>query len=83
MMDEITYNAGIKAAATAVEYTWWYTGIYHIYRFCRMVLLPDRQNCGLRMRRECRELFPRHRLQGKPLVSDPGMHHSTCVTHVP
>ena len=23
--------------------------------------LPDTQNCGLRMRRECRELFPRHR----------------------
>ena len=27
--------------------------------------------------------FPRHRLQRKPLVSDPDMHHSTCVTHVP
>ena len=26
---------------------------------------------------------PRHRLQRKPLVSDPGMHHGTCVTHVP
>ena len=35
------------------------------------------------MRRECRERFPRHRLQRKPLVSDPGMHHDTCVTHVP
>ena len=35
------------------------------------------------MRRECRERFPRHRLQRKPLVSDPGMHHGTCVTHVP
>ena len=34
------------------------------------------------MRRECRERFPRHRLQRKPLVSDPGMHHGTCVTHV-
>ena len=33
------------------------------------------------MRRECRERFPRHRLQRKPLVSDPGMHHGTCVTH--
>ena len=31
--------------------------------------------------RECRERFPRHRLQRKPLVSDPGMHHGTCVTH--
>ena len=35
------------------------------------------------MRWECRERFPRHRLQRKPLVSDPGMHHDTCVTHVP
>ena len=38
--------------------------------------------CGLRMRRECRERFPRHRLQWKPPVSDPGMHRGTCVTHV-
>ena len=37
------------------------------------------------MRQECRERFPRHRdrLQRKPLVSDPGMNHGTCVTHVP
>ena len=28
-------------------------------------------------------VFPHHRLQRKPLVSDPGMHHGTCVTHVP
>ena len=48
-----------------------------------MGLLPDTQNCGLRMRREYRERFPRHRLQMKPLVSDPGMHHGTCVTQVP
>ena len=34
-------------------------------------------------RRECRERFPRHRLKRKPLVNDPGMHHGTCVTHVP
>ena len=27
--------------------------------------------------------FSHHRLQRKPLVSDPGMHHGTCVTHVP
>ena len=27
--------------------------------------------------------FPRHRLQRKSLVSDRGMHHGTCVTHVP
>ena len=35
------------------------------------------------MRRECREHFPRHRLQRKPQVSDPDMYHSTCVTPVP
>ena len=46
-------------------------------------LLPDTWNCGLRMRRECRERFPRHLLQRKPLINDPGMHHGTCVTHVP
>ena len=27
--------------------------------------------------------FPHHRLQRKPLVSDPVMHHGTCVMHVP
>ena len=48
-----------------------------------MGLLPDTQNCGLRMHQECRERFPRHRLQRKQIVSDPGMHHGTCVTHVP
>ena len=37
----------------------------------------------LRMRRECRERCPRHRLQRKPIVSNPGMHHGTCGTHVP
>ena len=48
-----------------------------------MGLLPDTYNYGLRMCRECWERFPRQRLQRKPLVSDPGMHHGTCVTHVP
>ena len=48
-----------------------------------MDLLPDTQHCGLRMRRECLVHFPCHRLQWKPLVNDPGMHHGTCITHVP
>ena len=54
--------------------------------FCQqmpMGLLPDTEKCRLCMRRDCRERFPRHRLQRKPLVSDPGMHLGTCVTHVP
>ena len=33
-------------------------------------LLPDTQNCGLCMRRECRERFPRHR----------GLAIPTCIT---
>ena len=28
-------------------------------------------------------VFPTRRLQRKPLVNDPDMHHGTCVTHVP
>ena len=51
--------------------------------FHGMGLLPDTQNCVLRMRRECRERFPHRQRQRKPLVSDPGMHHGTCVTRVP
>ena len=35
------------------------------------------------MRRETWERFPRHWFQRKLLVSDPGMYHGTCVTHVP
>ena len=48
-----------------------------------MGLLPDTQDYGWRMRRECRERFPRHWLQRKPVLSDSGMHHGTCVRHVP
>ena len=39
-----------------------------------MDLLPDTQNCGLRIRRECLERFPRFWFQRKQLVSDPVMH---------
>ena len=35
------------------------------------------------MCRECGKRFLRYRLQRKPLVSDPGLHHGKCVTHVP
>ena len=52
--------------------------IYVVNRCQLMGLLPDTQNCGMRMRRECCErFFP------PPQVSDPDMHHGTCVTHVP
>ena len=35
------------------------------------------------MCRACRECFPRHRLQRKQVVNDPGMHYGTCATHMP
>ena len=41
-----------------------------------MGILPNTWNCWLRMHRECRERFPRR-------VSDPDMHHGTCLTHGP
>ena len=53
---------------------------YRSHAESTMGLLTDTKNCGLRMHRECWERFPRHRLQRKPLASDPGMHHGTCVT---
>ena len=44
-------------------------------------LLPDTRICAMCMRRECRERFPRHQHQRKPLVSDHGMHHGTwCMS---
>ena len=47
-----------------------------------MGLLPDTYNYGLRMRQEFRERFPRHRLQRKPLVSDPGMHAQPTILRI-
>ena len=42
-----------------------------------------RKNCVLVTHREYQERFSRPQLQRKWLVSDPDMHHGTCVTHVP
>ena len=69
--------------ASSRERCKWCFIIYHVQYPTSMGLLPDMQNCWLRMRRECRGRFPRHWLQRKLLVSDPSMHHGTCVTHVP
>ena len=42
------------------------TGKQKMIPFLAMGLLPDTQNCGLRMRRECRERFPRRRRLAMP-----------------
>ena len=74
-------------ASLVTEYDWYFIPVLNVdgYLYTQEVGddLPDTQNCRLRMRRECRERFLRHRLQRKPLVSDPGMHHGTCVKHAP
>ena len=66
---------------TVMMWLRWKDAWLHNFGELIMGLLPDTGNCGLRMHWECRERFPRHRLQRKPLVS--GMHHGTCVSHVP
>ena len=48
-----------------------------------MDLLPLRKIAGCACAGNAENVFPRHRLQRKPQISDPGMHHVTCVTHVP
>ena len=66
--DIITLSVKSHLPSNTCAETWtWFT----------MSLLPDMQNCGLRMHRECRERLP------SPRVSDTDMHHGTCVTHVP
>ena len=57
-------------------------GVFNnIRHVCFMALIPDTQNCELCIRWECRERFPRHRLQRKTLVIDSGMHHGKHSRH--
>ena len=58
---------------------------YHVSKTTvhSMGLLPDMQNCRLRMRRGMPGTFPPSTTSKEPPVSDPGMYHDTCVTHVP
>ena len=45
------------------------------YQICKIAGCACAGNAG--------GVFPTRRLQREPLVSDPDMHHGTCVTHVP
>ena len=42
-----------------------------------------RKNTGCACAGNAGNVFPRRQFQRKLLYSDPGMHHGTCVTHVP
>ena len=69
---------------TWIGLLFWPQGPYVRWQGCRLhgllsryVKLRVAHALGMPLR------FPRHRLQRKPLVNDPGMDHGTCVTHVP
>ena len=50
---------------------------------CLWASYQIQKNAGCACAGNAGNVFPRHRFKRKPLVSDPGMHHGTCVTHVP
>ena len=54
-----------------------------ITQHCQWASYQIRKIAGCACAGNAGNVSPRRRLQRKPLVSDPGMHHGTCVTHVP
>ena len=64
-----------------------YSNIEHdkfvIDRFVQWASYQIRNIAGCACAGNAGNVFPRRRLQRKSLVSDPGMHHGTCGTHVP
>ena len=70
---------------------WWFVSLkstLKVTNSCACVISPWASNqirniAGCACARIAGNVFPRRRLQRKPLISDPGMHHGTCVTHVP
>ena len=88
------FNAWSMSIQTCI-FQWFFWYYEHIMvRFSAWKPVPFLQMClwaSYRIRKiagcACAEnagnVFPRRRLQTKLLVSDPGMHHDTSVTHVP
>ena len=58
-------------------------GVYHSRSPARWASYQIRNIAGCACAGNAGNVFPRRRFQRKPLVSDPGIHHGTCVTHVP
>ena len=59
---------------------WWWTWVLTIVVWASYQI---RKIAGCACAGNAGNVFPRRRFQRKLLVSDPGMHHGTCVTHVP
>ena len=60
-------------ACVTCNFTYLARGPWASYQIRKFVVCTCAGNAGN---------FPRNRLKRKPLVSDPGVHHGTCVTHV-
>ena len=59
---------------------WW---CHHEIMACSWASYQIRKIAGCACAGNAGNVFPRRRFQRKSLVNDPGMHHGTCVTHVP
>ena len=57
--------------------------VSHVLMSFQLASYQIRTIAGCACAGNARNVFPHRRLQKKPLVSDPSMHHGTCVTHVP
>ena len=73
------WNYHVNVYTTSSQQQYGSLHIRPLWWTSRHVHGPLARYVNLRMRQECWERFPRHRHQRKPLVSDPGMHHGTCV----
>ena len=60
-----------------------FTGTGQAYNWPTWASYQIRKIAGCACAGNAGNVFPRRRFQRKPIVSDPGMHHGTCVTHVP
>ena len=58
-------------------------GNYQNTRYAQWASYQIRKIAGCACAGNAGNLFPRRWIQRKPRVSDPGLHHCTCVTHVP
>ena len=74
---KIIFSYTVGCCETAV----WYITILHTA--LQWASYQIRKIAGCACAGNAGNVFPRRRFQRKLLVSDPGMHHGTCVTHVP
>ena len=70
---------------TSIIHTVLITGCtsWHLWMVLLWASYQIRKIAGCACAGNAGNVSPRRQFQRKPLVSDPGMHHGTCVTHVP